>query len=368
MQIAIACCGLGRIRRGVEAWATDLAEGLAGQGVDVRLFGSGAMETPVDYTQVWSLPRDAWWNGAVGKRLGYLAEQSSFMRGLTRRLKAAPCDIVHVGDPQIGWWLRQHFRKHGPAVFFKDGLLLGADWLWRFDHVQVLAPYYRSEALETGRDAAAWHVIPHFVDTDCFRPDGPGIDIPKPRGPVLLAVGDLALGSHKRLDHVIESVARITTEPRPHLWIAGQAMEADRRRIEALGKARLGDRFRLFANLPRSKMPELYRSADVFVHAALREPFGIVFLEALASGLPILAHDFPVTAWIVGDAGVVADLASAEALTAALTAFLAGPDRWAGLRLAARRRAEQQFSRSRVVPLYLEAYRQILLQPRPGRA
>jgi glycosyltransferase involved in cell wall biosynthesis len=49
------------------------------------------------------------------------------------------------------------------------------------------------------------------------------------------------------------------------------------------------------------RMPVLYRSADVFLHLSKEESFGNVFLEAMACGLPVVAHDSPRVRWIVGD-------------------------------------------------------------------
>lgn len=365
-RVAIACCGLGKIRRGNEAWAEDLAVALNRTGLRACLMGSGELAPAAPYTRVFALSRQSAALSMFGPRTAYLGEQWLFARGVIRRFRRERDLILHVADPQVGWWLRDRFRSDGPVVFYKDGLQLGPDWLWRFDHVQVLAPYYREQALAAGRDASGWHVIPHFVDPDRFRPD-PGRGGRRP-GPVLLAVGDMAAGSNKRLDYLVEEVARYQGPSRPHLWIAGHATAADAARMESMGRALLGDRFRLHANLTRPEMPALYASADVYVHGALREPFGICFLEAMASGLPVVAHQFPVTTWIVGDGGLTRDLSVPGGLARALGELLDIPGRVPELGAAARRRVLQHFSPGVVVPLYLRAYREIARSPRPKRA
>ena len=48
-------------------------------------------------------------------------------------------------------------------------------------------------------------------------------------------------------------------------------------------------------------MPNLYRCADVFVHACTNESFALAYVEALASGVPVVAHDNELTQWILGD-------------------------------------------------------------------
>ena len=48
-------------------------------------------------------------------------------------------------------------------------------------------------------------------------------------------------------------------------------------------------------------MPELYHSADVLLHMSQTESFGNIYVEAMCSGLPIVAHDSAVTRWILGE-------------------------------------------------------------------
>jgi glycosyltransferase involved in cell wall biosynthesis len=65
-------------------------------------------------------------------------------------------------------------------------------------------------------------------------------------------------------------------------------------------------------------MPILYQSADVFLHCSRDEAFGNVFGEALACGLPIVAHDMPRVRWIVGDQEFLADTNDPVAIAASL--------------------------------------------------
>jgi glycosyltransferase involved in cell wall biosynthesis len=74
--------------------------------------------------------------------------------------------------------------------------------------------------------------------------------------------------------------------------------------------------------LPFDRMPALYRSGDVFLHTTLAESFGNVYIEALASGLPVVAHDGPVTRWIVGDSDLLVDTERHEVLVDALARAL----------------------------------------------
>ena len=73
------------------------------------------------------------------------------------------------------------------------------------------------------------------------------------------------------------------------------------------------------------------------MHLSTDESFGNVFVEAIASGLPIAAYDSSRTRWIVGDCAFFADPARPESLTAAIGAALQGRSGEA----ATRERAQQ---------------------------
>src|SRR3546814_15025804 len=71
-------------------------------------------------------------------------------------------------------------------------------------------------------------------------------------------------------------------------------------------------------------MPALYRSADVFLHMSLLESFGNVFIEAWASGLPVIGHDTERLRWILGaESQLLCDTEDPAALLGMLRAGLA---------------------------------------------
>src|SRR5437016_471382 len=113
MKITIASSGLGHVARGVEAWAADLAQALAGRGAAVTLCKGGG-QRDFAYEQVipcWQraarktgrlldwLPRRLIWR--LGLTSGYGIEQTTFSLGLLKHLRREPADILHVQDPQV---------------------------------------------------------------------------------------------------------------------------------------------------------------------------------------------------------------------------------------------------------------------------
>jgi glycosyltransferase involved in cell wall biosynthesis len=84
-----------------------------------------------------------------------------------------------------------------------------------------------------------------------------------------------------------------------------------RSEVDRLAADILPGRF-LRLTVDKSRMPELYRCADVFLHTTKAESFGNVYIEALASGLPVVAHDAATTRWILGDQARLVDTEHGE--------------------------------------------------------
>jgi glycosyltransferase involved in cell wall biosynthesis len=169
----------------------------------------------------------------------------------------------------------------------------------------------------------------------------------------------MAPASNKRLDCIIHAVADLPASCRAHLVIAGSASPEQELDLLRRVPESLRGRVHVFANRAHEEMHTLYQSADVFAHAALREPFGIVFLEAMACGLPVAAHQFEVTSWIVGPGGATVDMQTPAALTSLLVRWHANPGLRHELGALARERAVCVFAPDKIVPLYQQMYQTI---------
>ena len=133
-------------------------------------------------------------------------------------------------------------------------------------------------------------VIPCGVDLDLFRPEGPRE--PRRNGLYrLVCVGRLV--ERKGIGNAISALTRL---PDTELIVAGGsdrarlAEDPEARRLLALAEEEdVADRVELRGRLDRDQVPRLLRSADAVVSVPWYEPFGIVPLEAMACGVPVVA-------------------------------------------------------------------------------
>ena len=133
-----------------------------------------------------------------------------------------------------------------------------------------------------------------------------------------------ALIPNKRIEFGIDAVSRIADA---HLVIAGDGPL--RKSITTAAAQLLPGRFTRLS-IPAEQMPTLYQSADAFLQCSKDEPFPLVFLEAMACGVPVVAHDVPRVRWFVGDSEFLIDMddpaAIAEAIERAHGSASAGRD------------------------------------------
>jgi len=189
------------------------------------------------------------------------------------------------------------------------------------------------ERAELLRDYAA-----HGVDTALFAPGDPTaarVALALQPHPVLLWVGRIA--PIKGLDTLLDAIARLRAAGTALslLIVGGEADEprnghevALRERLERLG---LGTAVRFVGPLPQDVLPTYYVAADVTVLPSYYESFGMVALEAMACGSPVIASRVGglVTTVRDGVTGFLVPESDVGALAERIAALIADPDlRW----------------------------------------
>jgi glycosyltransferase involved in cell wall biosynthesis len=165
---------------------------------------------------------------------------------------------------------------------------------------------------------------------------------PPPAGSVrqgALSVG--ALEAHKGFEFLIRSLGRIPAASRPALTMVGGAGHAgtpDRLRLLA---SRLGVDLTILTDVSDEQLASLYRSHAVFLFGAIREPFGMVLLEAMSYGLPVIAvrGGGVAEAIVHGESGLLTER-DETAFAAAVGQLFDDPKRLASYSTAARAHAQ----------------------------
>jgi len=207
----------------------------------------------------------------------------------------------------------------------------------------------RDLALQT-RPGLPIDVIPNGVDLAHFAP-GPETD---PFN--VLFVGRLI--ERKGVDDLLRAFGVVArAHPRARLVIAGSG--PDRKSLERLAGASVGaDRIRFLGRVDREALPDLYRSAGVFVIPSRTEGMPNVMLEAMASGLPIVCTRAAAAGVIDGN-GLFVKSRRPETISAALERYFSDPV----LRVTHARKSRdlaESMSWNSVAIWYREVYEQLL--------
>jgi rhamnosyl/mannosyltransferase len=299
-------------------------------------------------------------------RVGTLARawSVSLSPGLARELwrERFDCVVLHEPNPPAGTLLA--LRTPAPhLIVWHHSEIVRPGWA-NATYGPVQRALYRRAArvivaappLAAGGNLAAARrveVVPYGIALEPLLtapPPGNGdlagalARLPSPR---VLFVGRLVY--YKGLSVLLEAMAAT----RASLVVAGDGPlePALRARVAALG---LEGRVGFFPGLPDEDVRRLYRACDVFVLPSTErtEAFGLVQVEAMASGLPVVSTDVPTgVPWVNEDGvtGLIVRRDDPAALAAGLDRLLADAPLRAALGRAGRRRAIERFAVGRMV-------------------
>jgi glycosyltransferase involved in cell wall biosynthesis len=281
---------------------------------------------------------------------------------------ACDCDLIHIQTPFVAHYAGlAAARKLGlPAIatyhtLFEEYLQhyarrLPVAWLRRqaqafsrrqcnsLDAVIVPSSAMR-ERLESYGVRVPLHVLPTGIPLERFAGgDGEAFrrrhGIPSGR-PLALFVGRVA--HEKNIGFLLEAlaVARRTC-PDILLVIAGEGPAADDLKARAAGMGLAGSVLFLGYLDRRSELPACYAAADIFVFASRTETQGLVLLEAMAAGLPVVALAEMGTRDILDPGlGSLSPAANPEAFGDVMAHLLNQPSAWRHLRVEARAHARE---------------------------
>ena len=248
----------------------------------------------------------------------------------------------------------EHFSRANSAVPSAEELARQRYTYARTDRlICVSSLLAQSVKRNTGAEAVVVHNV---VDTGVFLPE-PRVDA-RENGRFRFAAGGNLI-HRKGYDLLLDSLAALRDRGlAAELEILGGGEEepALRQQAERLGISELV-RFR--GKVSRETMAETYRRSDAFVLASRMETFGVVYIEAMAAGLPVIAtacggpEDF-----VTDENGILIPPEDENALTDAMERMIRTRDRYDGTAIS--RSAREEFSPASIARKITDVYEELL--------
>ncbi|WP_374166358.1 glycosyltransferase family 4 protein [Arcticibacter sp. MXS-1] len=245
-----------------------------------------------------------------------------------------------IAVPLGGYWTYKLARQLSEKVVSIGASGPVKSWLAQSDYFVALTSVdlLKSKAMFGSLPSK---IIPNGVDSDKFR------IVQKSERRKVLCVA--ALVEDKRHRHLLDAIS-LLPESVELLCIGAGPLEQELIKHPLARAGRV-----TFKSVPYEEIPAVYEDADVFTLASLNEAFGIVFIEAMSAGLPVVAHDGPRQRDVIGEVGIFCDTSDAKVYAEALRFALSRPKSE-----EVRNSIDKRYSWESVVTEYTKLFEQIV--------
>lgn len=344
MKIAHVVCTYPPYYGGMGNSAYHMAEGLQQRGHDVMVITpayeeeSQPIDSTVDIERI--APSFAYGNAAMIPHLPKVLSEFDLVHlhypffgaaGAVKRWKQKHTDIPLVTtyhmDPRgvglVGIYMKWYARHYMPSVLKASDAIIAST----LDFAEA------SEAAEVyKKNPDKWHALPFGVDTERFHPDAASdtlrYELEATDMPLLLFVGGMdSAHSFKGIPVLLKAIALLKeqgTSVRLALVGDGDRRKEYEMRAHALG---IADAVRFLGAVSDDELPTLYATAEctILPSVSTAEAFGMVLLESLASGTPVVASDLPGVRQVAALGGTVAAVNNSDDLATQIAAVLQAP-------------------------------------------
>ena len=309
---------------GIALYNRDLAEALAAR--------EACEEVIVVPRVIRSEPRD------IPPKVTFVAEAArgplDYMRAVARARRAKPDLVIcgHINLLPVACSIARHplLMIYGIEAW-KRPQMLRRRLVHRCKAVISISALTRDRFLAWSDYRGPVHVLPNAIHAEQYGIRAKREDLVTRYGlagkRVLLTIGRLASAErYKGFDEVIEALPNL---PDDVVYVIGGSGN-DRPRLEdKAARLGVGDRAVFTGPFAEDEKADLYNLADIYVMPSRGEGFGFVFLEALASGLPVIGskHDGGREALLDGQLGMLVDESNPAEIEAAIRELLARPRR-----------------------------------------
>jgi N-acetyl-alpha-D-glucosaminyl L-malate synthase BshA len=374
MKIGITCYPT---YGGSGAVATELGKALAERGHEVHFvsyaqpFRLGTFEERLYFHEVEMMPYPLFEYPPYSLALAVTLHEVVVEHGL---------DLLHVHyalpHATSGWITREMLRSEGADVKLvttlhgTDITLVGQDPSFRSitrfsieksDGVTAVSSWLREQTCEAfGCEEDEIRVIPNFIDPEVYDRDrypchrdalAPEADA------ILMHISNFR--PVKRVEDVVRVFAAAREAVPARLVMVGDGPD---RQHAADTAEELGVRDRVTFLGKVESVAELLACADLFLLPSEEESFGLVALEALSSGVPVVGTEGSGLSEVVvdGETGRLHPVGAVDEMAASAVELLTDRDRWREFSGRGRRDAVERFSTELVVPRYERFYREVV--------
>jgi L-malate glycosyltransferase len=251
-------------------------------------------------------------------------------------------DITLVGQERSFWEITRF------SITKSDGITAVSDYLKRETVTAFGVP---EDDIE---------VIPNFVDPRLYdRTSNPCYKQALIRPDEKMVVHVSNFRPVKRVTDVVRTFARLSKQVPARLVFIGDGPDRPEAAYEA---QELGISDRVVFLGKQDSVAELLACADLMLLPSRSESFGLVALEAMAAGVPVIATDVGGLPEVVesGVTGYLAQVGDVEGMAGAAVEILSDPERWRRMSLAARAFAVERYGVDVIIPQYERYYERIL--------
>ncbi len=322
MRVALACPYAWDVPGGVQGHVAELAEHLRERRHVVVVLAPAARRVDDPGVRVVGRTIRVPYGGSVAP----ISPSPGTFREVRNELRRFSPDLVHVHEPFTpSASMFAALAARAPVVAtFHSGIdrsrLLDLAWpVLRLVDGRIterIAVSERAAAFVGARSGHAYHIIPNGIDVARF---GTARAAELGPGSKLLFVGRLDV--RKGFPVAVAAFRELASErPDIRLLVVGDGHE--RGAVDLL-PPEIRSRVSMLGTVANAELPGIHAAADVFVAPSLGgESFGIVLVEAMAAGLPVVASRIPGYAEVLGDVGVLVPPRDPSALAEAVRAVL----------------------------------------------
>lgn len=329
---------------GVQVHVSDLARFLRGRGHEVLIMAPAARAASAPGVRIVGRTLRFIYRGTIAPIAPWPWEAAK----VRRVVRGFAPDVVHVHEPLMpgtGMWAVHAASARGlPVVATFHAFVENSPWLawfapmlrWVWRRIDVPVAVSRAAASHvSGPFQPPPRIVPNGVNVAAFVSAEP---VPsKPAGRVMLWVN--RLDQQKGFAVAVEAFAELAREFKDLTFVvAGDGPERDL--VKRL-PAPASDRVLLLGRVPHDKVPAWYAAADVYISPAVgQESFGIVLIEAMAAGTPVVASNIQGYREVLTGGGTLVPPGDAKALAKAVAVYLNDPAAAAATAEEGRRLAE----------------------------